>query len=53
MKSVHKDDGTRSRIIIGMHVDHGIVTADNESMYEQLITELQEDFKLSSYGKLE
>lgn len=35
MKSVHKDDGTRSTIIIGMHVDDGVVAADDESMYEQ------------------
>jgi hypothetical protein len=52
MKSVRKDDGTRSRIIIGMHVD-GIIATDDERMYGQLIAELQEDFKLSSNGKLE
>jgi len=53
MKSVHRDNGTKSRIIIGMHVDDGIVATDDERMYEQLITELQEDFKLSSHGQLE
>ena len=52
MKSVHTEDGTRSRIIIGMHVDDDIVATDDENIYEQLITELQEDFKLRSYGKL-
>lgn len=36
MKSVHKEDGTRSRTIIGMYVDDGIVATDDEKMYEQL-----------------
>ena len=42
IKSVHRDNGTKSRIIIGMHVDDGIVATNDERMYEQLITELQE-----------
>jgi hypothetical protein len=53
MKSVRKEDGTSSKIIIGMHVDDGIVATNDVKMYDQLIAELQEDFKLSSYGKLE
>ena len=53
MKNARKEDGTPSKIIIGMHVDDGIVATNDEKMYDQLIAELQEDFKLSSYGKLE
>ena len=55
-KSVLRADGTRGRIMIGIHVDAGIIATDDESakrLYEQLIAELQEDYKLSSYGKLE
>jgi len=46
MKSARKEDGTPSRLIIGMHADDGIVATNDEKMYDQLIAELQEDFKL-------
>ena len=48
-----KDDGTMSRIIIGIHVDDSIVCTNDEKLYEVLIEDLQKEFLLSSYGRLE
>ena len=48
-----RDDGTVSRIIIGMHVDDGIVCTNDEKLYDELIEDLQKEFLLSSYGPLE
>jgi hypothetical protein len=42
-----------SRIIIGMHVDDGIVCTNVEKLYDELIEHLQKEFLLSSYGRLE
>ena len=43
-------DGTDSRIIIGMHVDDGIVCTNDEGLYKELIADLQKEFTLSSQG---
>ncbi len=46
-------DGSINKLIVGMHVDDGIVCASGEEIYEKFIVELQGDFVLSSHGKLE
>ena len=46
-------DSRVSRMIVGMHVDDGIVATNDEAMYDELIRDLQKDFTLSSHGVLE
>jgi hypothetical protein len=46
-------NGTMSKLIIGMHVDDGIVCASSQEIYEKFIADLQTDFVLSSHGVLE
>ena len=52
-KIKRRADGADSRIIIGMHVDDGIVCTNDEGLYEELIADLQKEFTLSSHGPLE
>ena len=53
VKSKNHSNGRSSGTIIGLHVDDGNVCTNDDSMYEQLISELTEDYELRSYGKLE
>ena len=53
IKEAKKSNGRVSKIIIGLHVDDGIICTDDTEMYDRLVGELEEDFVLSSHGKLE
>ena len=53
VKIENQRSGSSSKLIVGMHVDDGIVCASSKEVYEKFIVELQRDFVLSSHGKLE
>ena len=53
VKEVTGQGGKKSKIIIGLHADDGIVFISDPELYEQLIKELKEEFELSSCGILE
>jgi len=53
VKTVRNESGKESKIMIGLHVDDGIVCTNDDKLYEQLISDLKEDYELSSYGELE
>ena len=53
VKIENQRNGSSNKLIVGMHVDDGIVCASSKEIYEKFIVELQRDFVLSSHGKLE
>ena len=53
VKIENQRDGSINKLIVGMHVDDGIVCASSEEIYNKFIVEIQRDFVLSSHGKLE
>ncbi len=53
VKIENQRDGSIKKMIVGMHVDDGIVCVSSEEIYERFIVEVQRDFVLSSHAKLE
>ena len=52
VKNVNKDDGTKSKILMSIHVDDGLAASSDEAMYKEFIAAMSKDFDLSDSGKL-
>jgi hypothetical protein len=52
IKIENQRDGTIDKLIVGMHVDDGIVCASSKEVYEKLVADLQKDFVLRLHGEL-
>ena len=52
VKNVKKDDGSVSTILLGIHVDHGLVACSDKAMYKEFIAAMSKDFDLSDSGEL-
>ena len=52
IKNVNENDGTKSRILLSIHVDDGLVVCSDEAIYKEFIAAMSKDFDLSDSGKL-
>jgi len=52
VKNVNKDDGTKSKILLSIHVDDGLAACSDEAMYEEFNAAMSKDFDLSDSGEL-
>jgi len=52
VKNVNKDDGTKSKILLSIHVDDGLAACSDEAMFKEFIAAMSKDFDLSDSGEL-
>jgi len=52
VKNVNKDDGTKSKILLSIHVDDGLAACSDGAMYKEFFAAMSKDFDLIDSGEL-
>ena len=52
VKNVNKDNGTKSKILVSIHVDDGLAASSDEAMYKEFIAAMSKEFDLSDSREL-
>jgi len=50
VKNVNEDDGTKSKILLSIHVDDGLAVRSDEAMYKEFIAAMSKDFVSATAG---